>query len=946
MILTTTNTKKLEELVPTYFEEIQHPDYDEQYKWDAIIHFQNTFNIDDANFGEMLKGALSKAKNLLTSRNYYPSKMIVDFAKELETETKQAFINLFDESSDIALRVKEFKKFGNEAIEKIRPGENLNHYQDDRAIAVYLSFRYPDKYFLFKSRMVSSFCKKLSIKLPNEEPLTRYWNLAQEMKSFFAGNAQVNTHLSTTKNTLSEEANFNILIQDYVWVFSLYSEQEQNKEVNIIADFATWLREYAPPSYTTYIGKSKERTIERLKEIDTFFPDNSLFVINPNNVISKQEEIVKLIKKEAREGNKPFAAYDLENSNGIPKAIIGKSNYFHFLNSLNKNIPGASARITKYWLYSPGVQAVMWEEFYSTGIMALGWDALGDLSEYPDKLSITKKLQEFDDSDNPGSKKNDSTACYEFANVVTPGDVVFVKSKQRELIGYGVVKSNYYFSNDRKSYKSCINVDWKIKGNWATDFNLVQKTLTDVTKYKSEHPDYEMYHERVMAIIDENYTPINTSAEIVYPLNQILFGPPGTGKTYNSINHALAIIEGKELTAIEAESDASRDEILYRYKTLVESGQIVFTTFHQSMCYEDFIEGIKPVELDDQLSYEIKGGIFKTIAENALQNLKNFKKQSIKKSFDEAWNNYLMPLTEGDSVRVQMKKSSFEITHVTDKTIFFDKDAGESKHSLSINTLKAMYNAGSNTIIKGGLQPYYEPLLNELLKGSELIEKEDLKNYVLIIDEINRGNVSQIFGELITLIEKDKRLGANEELTATLPYSKQKDFGVPCNLYIIGTMNTADRSVEALDTALRRRFSFVEMPPNYELSPLQNEIAGISLLNLLETINGRIEKLLDKDHLIGHSYFLSVEDLSGLQDVFQQNLIPLLQEYFYGDMAKIGLVLGEAFFEKQQNGDTIKFANFKHDAIDDLSAREVIRLKQFWKDGEFEQAIKDMVNPA
>lgn len=578
--------------------------------------------------------------------------------------------------------------------------------------------------------------------------------------------------------------------------------------------------------------------------------------------------------------------------------------------------------------------------------MHIEWDALGDLSEYSDRTSIRKKLQEIDESDNPGSKMNDTAACYQFANDVSPGDIVFVKSKQRELVGYGVIKTNYYFDSKRESYKSCIDVEWKAKGKWATDFNLVQKTFTDVSHYKTEHPDYEMYHERLLAIVEDRYEPVKEDLEIDYPINQILFGPPGTGKTYNSINHALAIIEGKSLDDLETESHENRSEVLDRYKKMVDAGQIVFTTFHQSLSYEDFIEGIKPVELDDQLSYEVKSGIFKLIAENAFQNYKNSKNQIARKPFGKVWNNYLRPLNDGLKISVQMKKSLFDITHVNDKTIFFDKNTGDSSHTLSINTLKAMYYEGENNIIKGGLQPYYEPLLNELLKGSEETNKEELKNFVLIIDEINRGNVSQIFGELITLIEKDKRLGANEELTATLPYSKQKGFGVPSNLYIIGTMNTADRSVEALDTALRRRFSFVEIPPNYELDRLENEVEGIKLCTLLETINNRIEKLLDKDHLIGHSYFLPVENMEGLQDVFIQNIIPLLQEYFYGDIAKIGLVLGQAFFEKQKNGDSIRFANFNHDAIDDLEARQVLRLKQYWKKGEFENAIQELVNPS
>ena len=177
------------------------------------------------------------------------------------------------------------------------------------------------------------------------------------------------------------------------------------------------------------------------------------------------------------------------------------------------------------------------------------------------------------------------------------------------------------------------------------------------------------------------------------------------------------------------------------------------------------------------------------------------------------------------------------------------------------------------------------------------------QNFVLIIDEINRGNVSQIFGELITLVEEDKRLGTDEALEVTLPYSKEK-FGVPPNLFIIGTMNTADRSVEAIDTALRRRFSFEEMPPKPELVAIEGKLKSqngfldnIDLPLLLNTLNKRIEKLLDKDHQIGHSYFMSVLSFKDLKSTFQNKIIPLLQEYFFGDYGKIGLVLGKDFFE-------------------------------------------------
>jgi hypothetical protein len=185
--------------------------------------------------------------------------------------------------------------------------------------------------------------------------------------------------------------------------------------------------------------------------------------------------------------------------------------------------------------------------------------------------------------------------------------------------------------------------------------------------------------------------------------------------------------------------------------------------------------------------------------------------------------------------------------------------------------------------------------------------KIDLDNkYVLIIDEINRGNVSKIFGELITLIENDKRIGEDTELMVTLPYSKEI-FGIPPNLYIIGTMNTADRSVEALDTALRRRFGFIEYEP--DLSCIGEPVDGIDLKLLLKTMNERIELVKDRDHRIGHSYLMKVKTKKALIDAFKNNIIPLLQEYFFSDWGKIRMILGDTFIGiKNEKDDKVKFA--------------------------------------
>nr|WP_257399199.1 AAA family ATPase [Campylobacter lari]MCR2081841.1 AAA family ATPase [Campylobacter lari subsp. concheus] len=371
------------------------------------------------------------------------------------------------------------------------------------------------------------------------------------------------------------------------------------------------------------------------------------------------------------------------------------------------------------------------------------------------------------------------------------------------------------------------------------------------------------------------------------PLNQILYGPPGTGKTYHTIDKALEIL---------GENLVSRHEKKAKFDEYVKNGQIVFTTFHQSYGYEEFVEGIKPILNNDdniqELKYEIKDGIFKELCKKALDN-----RDSIKN-----FNFYIDKLKEKTKEDDNNPEKYFELPNTkysiqyrggeTFRIKFDDMSKNYRDYPVNIDNIEKLYKTSSTDEIYNSA--YVKAILNYLkLQGLEDYKEKDEKTnlpYIIIIDEINRGNVSKIFGELITLIEPSKRIGESEGLKVTLPYSGEK-FGVPKNVYIVGTMNTADRSITSLDTALRRRFEFVEMMP--DTSKLSTDCKGVNLQELLKAINTRIEYLLDREKTIGHAFFIGVENLNNLKNVFQNKIIPLLQEYFYNDYALINVVLNE-----------------------------------------------------
>lgn len=858
----------------------------------------------------------------------------------------------------------------------------------------------------------------------------------------------------------------------------------------------------------------------------------------------------------------------------------------------------------RYWIYTPGNNGDKWYEFYEQGIMAIGWNELGDLSQFSTKDEVEVELRRLS-GQNEIKKTNDALANWQFKHEISIGDVIIAKKGQTVLLGYGEVSSDFQYDPDKPEYKKYREVQWIKNGEWELKppHTLIAKTLTEITNYHTDHPDYTYYQDFALAVMNgeviDNPPEPHHDHHTDHPLNLILFGPPGTGKTYNTINKAVAIAESTSEDELERKY-RTREELTARYRQLVGEGRIVFTTFHQSMSYEDFIEGIKPVNRNDgSLCYEVLPGIFKTLCVQSTQedfrvvdthhkvlkprdsgttpisdqefsrmydtyletlpddsetkrsrvilytvrgnpfdvyrtanklsimvragskrtpsqisknelllvyrkrkrpNLISYEEilideilklrvadpeRSVDSSFDQAYArlcsdlksspNHVMKVNtpNGTEFGISLNGSGNLTVHtapefkpsvtITRQNIYshaigedvppYDKGYFLGvlrllidKYGFDDNTQDGFSGAGNSP---EDFETLYELLIEEIrdkLSNNEkyllhtkmdrprevvkilpnntlVVSSPDNRTYeidvqalrklflldrdpntssskdideitgkwhssayraiwskivliseslqtessddrmtnvetsttegieqgnhdlslapkILIIDEINRGNVSQIFGELITLIEPDKRAGMKEALEVTLTYSKKK-FSVPSNLYIIGTMNTADRSVEALDTALRRRFSFYEMTPDYSLLAGKEE-QGIDLAVLLSIINQRIEGLLDKDHAIGHSYFLRVASgESSLKDVFFDEIIPLLQEYFYGNFGRIELVLGTGFVkssavtqsifakptpDNDEFNDHVRYTLVRRDEMDEAAFRRALRV--------------------
>lgn len=799
-----------------------------------------------------------------------------------------------------------------------------------------MTYHDPVNYTFYKYSFYKKFCNHLGIKLAKKgERYAHYLNLLED---FIEKHLVTDTELIEQVNTylpdFSDGTNHKLLAQDI-----LYQMLDKKVEPNYWIfqgspddyDFETALRDGVLTGWTVTAHKNKIKSGDKvilwitgqeagcyaLAEVSsepytrTASPDDHLW---KNDT---QSYMVADIKITHNLVDHPILKKEIEGIEELDNLKVGNR---------GTNLPATEKEFKKfismigdkdnsrqYWLYSPGENARKWVEFYDEGIIGIGWDEIGDLKQYKSRTEIKNALVTA--YGGTGSKKNDLSANDDFLNKMNNGDTIIVKKGRSELLGYGTVISDYQYDENRTEYQKIRKVDWVLKGNWKVDFNLVLKTLTNITPYSTEDPIYNTFYDRLLGIMTQDKTA-KAPADLNYPLNTIFYGPPGTGKTYNTILRAAEIIENRTIK--------SYDEAREIFKANLHN-RIEFITFHQNYSYEDFIQGLRPDvdEANEQLKFKKSDGVFKIIADRALANLRESDKApeeiSQQNAFSKALETLKVKILESEEP-VKINEAAY-FTAVEDDAFRYTGDnwASEEKritgfrmkfsdlerfHEEGVTERKEIKDIeGISGLAKQHATYYFQAF--ELVKSlmpetTKKVKTVKRKNYVIIIDEINRANISRVFGELITLIEPDKRSEGDIALEARLPSGDP--FVVPSNLYIIGTMNTADKSIALLDIALRRRFEFEPMYPLYDI--VGTEIHDVEIL---EKINKKIIKSKGHDFQIGHSYFMG--ENKDLVKRMNNKVIPLLLEYYMNDQKEVEDILRSAGLVIKENSWPLKITD-------------------------------------
>ena len=795
---------------------------DELYKWVLIQKLKGHPNLEAFDFAAEIRNVFPPQNNLVYQLAGATSVRMAQIQAE---PYKSCLINLFDETLNLEKRIDEFLKKSNE-IYQATEGKNSSHH-DERTLSAYLTFKYPEKYIFYKSSYYEEYCEFLGIKTKNAgEKYVHYLELIHELVDNYLlkdDELLVLINNLTKGEEYYKDENRLLLAQDVLyqmfektkyWVFQANPEYYDTENALRAGIIKTWMVNQNKKD----IGKDDRVILWITGENAGIY---ALATVNSNikKISDTPEELEFYIDKS--EANDEVDGVELIVDNNIVDNPILKSTILAhpILKYLKQGVQGTNLKASR----------VQYE-----AILEIIDSQIIEKPQPPIKMTPLNQIL----YGPPGTGKT-----YTLQNK-------YIK--------------NFIVSNKKQTMEEFVKE--KITNlSWWQIIGLIllegESTVPEIKKHK-----YIEYKLTVSDTKNAQATIWGTlQSHAIYDSNTVSYTKRFEPLFLNKREDSIWYIVDSEKGLISDLVDLASEIQTYKDVVVTENNWR-FTTFHQSMSYEDFIEGIKPLLSDNSSEQDVKYHI--------------------------------------------------------EKGIFYRccDDAAKLAGFLSL---------------KDALTNYTKEQRKELFSKAPA--------FGIFIDEINRGNIAAIFGELITLIEDDKRLGENE-IIVELPYSKEK-FGVPSNLYIIGTMNTADRSVEALDAALRRRFSFEEMMPKPEL--ITNEINGINLSKVLEIINKRIEILLDKDHQIGHSYFMSVKSEDDLKSTFKNKIIPLLQEYFFGDYGKIGLVLGSGFVTLEKNMDNNKlFASFddSYDAAD-FAERTIYKILDV-ESSEFDiqTAIKSLLN--